>query len=233
MTDFLFEPPTPLILPTSAGDYYPVHRIFCVGKNYAAHVAELGFDPATSEPIFFSKPTVGAVSAPTLQSAESVVVSYPAATDLLHYEGELFMALTDGGFDVAEDDALDLVGGIGLGCDLTRRDLQMAAKEAGNPWDLGKGFDGSAVLGGIALGTFPADITGYTLSLNDQVKQSARLEDMIWSPAAVISRLSRYGALRPGDVIFTGTPEGVGALSPGDHVVIEAEGVPSVSFRMA
>lgn len=226
MTDFVIAAPAQPALPiegTSA--LFPVRRILCVGRNYAAHRREMGGDDR-EPPFFFAKP------------ADAVVVSgadvaYPSATANLHHEIELVAALGGGGVDISPADALSLVWGYAAGVDLTRRDLQNAAKDKGQPWEASKGFDQSAPIGPLrrAAGADQPQ-GGIALSVNGQTRQEARLSDMIWNVAEVIAQASRLWRLAPGDLIFTGTPEGVGPLARGDRVEGRIEEVGAVGFTI-
>ena len=226
MTDLVFPAAAAPTLPidgTSA--LFPVRRILCVGRNYAAHRREMGGDDR-EPPFFFAKP------------ADAVVfggadVAYPSVTTNLHHEIELVAALKGGGSDIAPADALSLIFGYAAGVDLTRRDLQNAAKDKGQPWDASKGFDQSAPIGLIRpVGDAGQPEGRIALSVNGQVRQGARLSDMIWNVAEIIAQASRFWRLAPGDLIFTGTPEGVGPLVRGDRVEGDIEGVGEVRFRV-
>lgn len=227
---FLFDPPSVVALPVlGSSALYPVHRIYCVGKNYAAHIREMGSDPAREAPCFFLKPT------------DSVVLDgrmpYPSGTANLHYEGELVLALGKGGRDIAVADAASHLFGYALGLDMTRRDLQTASGRQGMPWDTGKAFDHSAPLSAIT----PVDSCGkleqgsIKLWVNDVLRQDADLADLIWKSQEIISQLSRLYELKAGDLIFTGTPAGVGAVVPGDQLrlVIERLGELKVEITAA
>lgn len=216
-------------VPVHGGGIFPVRRIFCIGKNYADHVREMGGDAGTTPPVFFTKPA-DAVICP---SAAAPHVHYPSRTANLHFEAELVLALGAGGRDVPEAGAEALVFGLALGCDLTRRDLQAEAKKAGNPWDTAKAFDESAVIGPIMAGVRPRPGLGFRLSVNDTQRQAATVDGMIFSPARIIAELSTFFALRAGDLIYTGTPEGVGPLVRGDRVRIESDELPPLSFAVA
>lgn len=211
MPSFVIPAPAPPALPIEgSAERFPVHRIYCIGRNYGKHVREMGGDPKDQPPIFFMKPADAIV-------APGEPVPYPPATANLHHEIELVVALKGGGANVPADRALDLVFGYAAGVDLTRRDLQAEAKDAGNPWDSSKGFDASAPCGSIRPGSSPP--TGaIELSVNGTVKQSGELADMIWSVAEIIAKCSELWTLQPGDLIFTGTPDGVGPLVRGDRV---------------
>ena len=226
MSELVFPAPVQPALPvlgTSA--LFPVRRILCVGRNYAAHRREMGGDDR-EPPFFFAKPADAAVPG-------GADVAYPSVTANLHHEIELVAALGGGGADITPADALSLVFGYAAGVDLTRRDLQNAAKDKGQPWDASKSFDQSAPIGVIRPAGGEAPPQGrIVLSVNGQVRQDARLSDMIWSLAEVIAQASRLWRLAPGDLIFTGTPEGVGPLVRGDRVDGEIEAVGSVGFRI-
>ncbi len=203
---------------------FPVHRIYCIGRNYGEHVREMGGDPKDQPPIFFMKPS-GAVVA----SGEAV--PYPSATGSLHHEIELVVALKSGGSDVPVHRAVELVYGYAAGVDLTRRDLQTIAKDAGGPWDSAKGFDASAPCGVIRPANQVGELQGrIAIAVNGATKQDGKLSDMIWNVSEVIAQCSRLWTLQAGDLIFTGTPDGVGPLQRGDGVKGEIEGVGAVEF---
>jgi fumarylpyruvate hydrolase len=201
-------------------DRFPVRRIFCVGQNYAAHAREMGSDPERKPPFFFSKPADAVASS-------GATLSFPSKTRELHHEVELVVALGLSGVNVSAADAGALVFGWAVGLDLTRRDLQSEAKTLGRPWDMAKGFDSSAPLGPLVLGTPPLR-GAIALTINSQVRQSGDLADMIWSVAEIIATLSTYVRLSPGDLIFTGTPAGVGPIYPGEVVVGTVAGAPPI-----
>ncbi|TAN52996.1 MAG: FAA hydrolase family protein [Rhodospirillales bacterium] len=220
-------PPQPSVHVNGSSDLFAVRRIWCVGRNYAAHAREMGGDPNREPPFFFAKPGDAVVMTGTR-------IPYPPATQNLHHEVELVVALKSGGQNLAPETALSHVFGYAVGIDLTRRDLQEQAKKAGRPWETGKGFDASAPIGKI----HPASETGHPsqgvieLSVNGAVRQTGDLADMIWPVAEVISHLSRLVRLEAGDLIFTGTPEGVGPLNRGDHVTARIEGVGSLDVTI-
>ncbi|MET0402693.1 MAG: fumarylacetoacetate hydrolase family protein [Cystobacter sp.] len=206
---------------------FPVRRIYCVGQNYGAHAREMGGDPTRTPPFFFSKPT-DAVRVP------GEPVPYPSATAQLDYEIELVVALKGGGSHVTPEQALSLVYGYAAGVDLTRRDLQAEAKKAGRPWDAAKGFDASAPIGVLRRAEGNAPPQGRIhLNVNGQTKQDGQLADMIWNVAEIIAKASQLWHLEPGDLIFTGTPHGVGPLAKGDRVEGGIEGVGEVSFTLS
>ncbi len=227
MTDYVFAPPPQPAVPV-AGDYalFPVRRIYCVGRNYAAHRREMGGaenDP--DPPFFFAKPSDAATPPGT-------DVPYPSQTSNLHHEMELVAAIGASGANVSRDEALSLVFGYAAGVDLTRRDLQSAYREKGQPWEGAKGFDFSAPISAIKRWEGPPPQGRISLSVNGQVKQDAVVADMIWDVASVIAEASRLWRLEPGDLIYTGTPEGVGPVVRGDLVQGEIEGVGELSFRI-
>jgi fumarylpyruvate hydrolase len=195
---------------------FPVRRIFCVGQNYADHAREMGANPDREQPFFFSKPADAVVES-------GAVLPFPRQTNNLHHEVELVVALGVGGSDVSAQDAAAMIFGHAVGIDLTRRDLQADAKAKGRPWDMAKGFDASAPIGALTPGAPPA-AGAITLRVNGDLRQNGDLSLMIWNVAEVISKLSTYVALAPGDLIFTGTPAGVGPIQPGETVVAEITG---------
>ena len=208
-------------------DRFPVRRIWCVGRNYAAHIVEMGYDPNREEPFFFAKPADAIVQ-------DGGVVPYPPQTKNMHYELEMVVALGKGGVNVAVDKALDHVYGYGVGLDMTRRDLQFAARDRGRPWEMGKGWDHSAPCSALA----PAAKIGHPskgvikLSVNGQVKQNSDLGAMIWKVPEMISYLSALVALAPGDLIYSGTPDGVGPVVKGDKLAGEIEKVGTLNVTI-
>lgn len=204
---------------------FPVHRIYCIGRNYGKHVKEMGGDPKDQPPIFFMKPADAVVE-------PGGAVPYALSTKNLHHEIELVVALKAGGTNVPADKALDLVFGYAAGVDLTRRDLQNIAKDTGSPWDSAKGFDASAPCSAIRPGQTPPS-GAITLSVNGVARQDGELADMIWSVAEIISKCSELWTLQPGDLIFTGTPDGVGPLVRSDTVVGDVSGAGRVEFTVA
>ena len=214
----LFRPAAmPSLAILGATARFPVRRIWCIGRNYAAHAREMGMD-AREPPFFFAKPADALVA--ERRAGTGVRVPYPPATADLHHETELVAALYRGGRDVPVAAALNLVYGYGVGLDLTRRDLQTEARKAGKPWEMAKGFDASAPVSALA----PAAVVGHPqgwhlcLDVNGQRRQSGTTADMIWSVAEALAALSRLVTLRAGDLLFTGTPDGVGALARGDSL---------------
>lgn len=224
MTAYVIAPPTETVLPVEGGGLFPVRRIYCVGRNYAEHAREMGADPEREPPFFFSKPRDAVTS--------ERQVAFPPATDNLHFEVELVLALGAGGAGLSADAARSTVYGAAVGVDLTRRDLQAAAKKSGRPWDTAKGFDASAPIGLIRPGPAPA-AGPIALSVNGERRQSGDLSEMIWSSGEVLAHLSSLFRLEPGDLVFTGTPAGVGPLQPGDQVEAQAAELPPLRFAMA
>lgn len=226
MTDFAIAPPPVPVVPVEGeSGGFPVRRILCVGRNYAAHRREMGGDDR-EPPFFFSKPA-DAVVPPGADP------HYPPRTANLHHEMELVIAIGGEGRDVPMADALSLVWGYAAGVDLTRRDLQGQAKDKGQPWEAGKGFDESAPISAIRKWSGAPPSGRIWLTVNGTVRQDAVLTDMIWNVPEIVAEASRLWGLKPGDLIFTGTPEGVGPLVAGDTVEGEIEGVGRLSFKVA
>ena len=221
---YVIATPTQPSLPTAHG-LWPVRRIFCVGRNYADHAREMGHDPNAEPPFYFTKPADAVVPS-------GATILYPPQTADLHHEAELVVAVGTGGSDIDEATALSHVWGYAAGNDLTRRDLQAAAKTARRPWDMAKGFDLSAVVGLIRPGPIDMSAT-LTCSVDGQQTQSARLSDMIWPVTAIIAHLSRLVTLAPGDLIFTGTPAGVGPLTRGQTCTVQIEGLAPATITIA
>lgn len=226
---YVIDPPKqPSVAVAGADARFPVRRIFCVGRNYADHVREMGADPKSEPPLFFSKPADAVV-------ASGATIAYPQNTSNFHHEVELVAAIGRGGAAIEQGNALGHVWGYGVGVDLTRRDRQAEAKQAGAPWDGAKGFDNSAPVGALT----PVASTGHPvnariwLKVNGALKQDANIAEMIWSVAEIVAVLSRSWALAPGDLIFTGTPSGVGPLRAGDQVSCGVEGLSELKFSIA
>ena len=207
-------------------DLFPVRRIYCVGLNYADHAREMGNDPKRDAPFFFSKP-------PDAVVASGARLPFPSQTADFHHEVELVIALGGGGTNVRAEDAATLIFGHAVGLDLTRRDLQASAKKMGRPWDMAKGFDHSAPIGALTEG-LPPSAAPISLLVNGEVRQSGDLASMIWKVPEIIAILSTFVALAPGDLIFTGTPSGVGPIARGDrlHGSIGALAPIDVSFDL-
>ncbi|MFK8252599.1 fumarylacetoacetate hydrolase family protein [Ancylobacter terrae] len=228
MTAYPFDPPPRAVLPIAGSDaLFPIRRVLCVGRNYAAHIREMGQDER-QPPFFFTKPADAVVP-------PGGAVPYPPQTGDLSFEIELVVAIGQAGVDLAEADAESIIHGYAAGVDLTRRDLQIAARDSGRPWDLGKGFDASAPCSAI----HPVAATGHPktgriwLEVNGEVKQNGDLAEMIWKVPEIIATLSRSIALAPGDLIFTGTPSGIGPTRPGDRLRGGVDGVAEIAFEIA
>ena len=228
MPDYVISPPPVTAVPVAGGGGFPVRRIFCVGRNYAAHAREMGSDPDREPPFFFTKPADALVTG-------DADMPYPTMSSELHHEMELVVAIGTGGADIDAQDALKHVWGYAAGLDMTRRDLQNEAKKTGRPWDMGKAFDHSAPIGAMIPAThFPDPSAGrIELKVNGEVRQVSDLSMLIWSVAETIAYLSRLIRLAPGDLIFTGTPEGVAAVQRGDLLEGTVEGVGTVRTRIA
>lgn len=221
------QPPQASIAVAETAARFPVRRIICVGRNYADHAREMGSDPDREPPFFFMKPADAVTDAK--------IIPYPPLTSNLHYEVELVVAIGTGGDNISPATALDHVYGYGVGVDLTRRDLQNAAKSIGRPWEWGKAFDFSAPCGALrpvaSHGHVAAD-AGLTLSVNGGARQQGRIADMIWPVPDIIANVSTAMRLAPGDLLFTGTPAGVGALVEADVVVASIDGLPVLEFTV-
>ncbi len=228
MPTFALAPhPLPSVPIAGTDARFPVHRIYCIGRNYADHAKEMGHAAEKGDPIFFMKPADAVVT-------DGRAARFPSATSNLHHEVELVVALRSGGRDVPVAHALELVFGYAVGVDLTRRDLQAAAKSRGAPWDTAKGFDDSAPISTIVPCTdrHPQS-EEMRLYVNDEVRQSVSVADMLWPVPEIISLLSGLYELQPGDLIFTGTPAGVGPLQPTDRVACVLEGWASLELQFA
>ncbi|HEY6134436.1 MAG TPA: fumarylacetoacetate hydrolase family protein [Rubrivivax sp.] len=227
----VISPPHPVLIPVSSGGRYPVHRIYCVGRNYAEHAKEMGHT-GREPPFFFLKPADAAVA---VAEGETGAMPYPTLTTNLHHEIELVVAIGTGGAGIRAADAPNHIFGYAVGLDMTRRDLQNEMKKQGRPWCIGKAFEASAPIGPI----HPMASTGellrgaITLSVNGVARQKGDLSDLIWSVNETIEQLSAGWTLQPGDLIFTGTPAGVGAVVRGDVMegAIDGLGVLRVAVR--
>jgi fumarylpyruvate hydrolase len=228
MAEFVIPPPAPVAVPVAGGGLFPVRRVYCVGRNYAAHVREMGGDPTREEPSFFTKPADALVTG-------GADMPYPPATQDVHHEMELVVAIGRGGADIPAEAATAHIFGYAAGLDMTRRDMQARLRKEGKTWDMAKGFDHSGPIGPIA----PASRIGHPaagrieLSVNGAVRQSSDLSQMVLSVPEIIAHLSRLIRLAPGDLIFTGTPEGVGPVHRGDLLEGRIEGVGEVRTRIA
>ena len=227
----IFPVPATTIPIVGETDVFQVRRIYCIGRNYAAHAREMGSDPTREPPFFFQKPT------DAIQNVAVGTVAdhpYPSLTKNYHYEVELVAALKSGGTNISADKALEHVYGYALGLDMTRRDLQRALGDEKKPWEIGKSFDRSAVLGPI----HPVAKTGHfakgaiSLAVNATVKQNSDLQNMIWSVAEQIAKLSEAFELKAGDIIYSGTPENVGPVVKGDVLLCKLEGLPDMSIKI-
>jgi fumarylpyruvate hydrolase len=209
---------------------FPVNRIFCVGRNYAAHAIEMGKDPTRDAPFFFMKPASAAVRAGT----EAITIAYPPKTANYHHEIELVVAIGKGGANIPLEQALEHVYGYGVGLDMTRRDLQLEARDKGRPWEFGKSFSQSAPIGPLhtAAAIGHPEHAAITLTVNGDHRQSSDIDKLIWSVAESIAYLSQYETLEPGDIIMTGTPEGVGAVVAGDEMRGAIAGLGEIVVRV-
>jgi 2-keto-4-pentenoate hydratase/2-oxohepta-3-ene-1,7-dioic acid hydratase in catechol pathway len=210
---------------------FPVRRIYCIGRNYAAHAREMGSDPTREPPFFFQKPTDAIQNVPPGTVADH---PYPTLTKNYHYEVELVAALSQGGRDIPVERALEHVYAYALGLDMTRRDLQRALGDEKKPWEIGKSFDHSAPIGPLHLAsrTGPFAKGAIWLKVNGQMKQNSDLSNMIWSVAEQISKLSQAFELAPGDIIYSGTPENVGPVVRGDVIECHIDGLPNLSVKI-
>jgi fumarylpyruvate hydrolase len=208
---------------------FPVNRVFCVGRNYAAHAREMGKDPDREPPFFFMKPSVAVIDA-----TKPVSIPYPAKTNNYHHEIELVVAIGRGGRDIPIEKAHEHVYGYAVGLDMTRRDLQLEARDKGRPWEFGKSFAQSAPIGAIHRSQEIGHPTSasITLTVNGQPRQSSDIQKLIWSVAESIAHLSSYDALEPGDLIMTGTPEGVNAVVAGDIMLGSVAGLGEIEVRV-
>jgi fumarylpyruvate hydrolase len=228
MTTYLFTPPPVVSIPVKGiAEQYPVRRIFCVGRNYEAHAKEMGVQVDRQVPFYFTK-------SPDTYVPSGATIGYPPGTKNYHYEMELVVVIGNAGFRIDKDTALEHVYGYACGLDMTRRDLQTAAREQSRPWDLGKDFEESAVISEIV----PASAIGHPsaglieLGVNGETRQSSDLNLLIHSIADLLVHLSCYYHLTPGDVIFTGTPEGVGAVKPGDKIDGKIDNVGTIELTI-
>jgi len=220
---FVFQPPAAATVPVIDGRSFPVHRIYCVGRNYAEHAVEMGHT-GREPPFFFMKPADAVLP---VADGELGQMAYPPLTQNLHHEIELVVALGAGGRDVPAERAAELIWGYAIGLDMTRRDLQNEMKKQGRPWCIGKAFEHSAPIGAIRPKAATGELTrgAITLDVNGQRRQTGNLSDLIWSVNETIAALSRAWTLAPGDLIYTGTPAGVGAVVAGDTLVGAIEGL--------
>ncbi len=229
---FVIAAPDAVTIPVKGNKgVFPVRRVYCIGRNYAAHAREMGHDPDRDPPFFFCKPADAIRVAAQDQTLD---IPYPPQTSDLHYEVEMVVAIGKGGANIAVSDAMDHVWGYALGLDLTRRDRQQDMKDLARPWELGKAFDASAPIGALVPVTDAPDMSDAAISLqrNGQPRQQGTTSQMIWTVAESISYLSAYFRLKPGDLLFTGTPEGVGPAERGDVLDAALAGVGTLSIRL-
>lgn len=226
MTYVIPSPQQPAVPVVGTDQLFPVNRVFCIGRNYAAHAVEMGHDPDKEPPFFFLKSSSNLTS--------DGVFPYPSMSNDVHHELEMIVALAKGGIDIGADQALDHVFGYGIGLDMTRRDLQGEAKSMGRPWEVGKSFEKSAPCGPL----IPVAVCGHpdegvmSLGVNGERRQTGDLNQMIWKVPEIISILSRYFALQPGDVIMTGTPSGVGPVERGDIMHAKIDGIGELTVNV-
>ena len=226
MTEFVIPPPAVATIPTSTGGKFPVRRVYCIGRNYAAHTVEMGGDPNREAPFFFQK------NSNNLDASGEF--PYPPHSSDVHHEIELVVALKSGGTNISVDNALDHVWGYAVSLDMTRRDLQGEAKKAGRPWEIGKAFERSGPVGSLK----PVAEVGHLsqgrieLKVNGAVRQEGDLNQMIWKVPEMISYLSEYFELQAGDVIMSGTPSGVGAVVKGDKMDAMIQGLGTLSVTV-
>ena len=228
---YLFEPTHVVSVPVvGKTERFPVHRIYCVGRNYEEHAKEMGFT-GREPPFFFIKPTDSLV---VVNSGETGTMPYPSLTQNLHHEIELVVAIGKGGKNIKAADAFSHIYGYGVGLDMTRRDLQGEMKKQGRPWCIGKGFDHSAPMGPITPAALAGDVVNAEIyvQVNGQDRQRSNISQLIWNIAETIEHLSAAWELQPGDLIYTGTPEGVGAVVPGDTMVGSVAGLGELKVRV-
>ena len=234
MTSYVFPAHEIVGLPVAGTEQrFPVRRVYCVGRNYAAHAREMGFDPEREPPFFFCKPNDAQAVVP-VAPGQVLELPYPPATANLHYECELVVALGSGGRNIAVEDAARHIFGYAVGLDMTRRDLQFKMRDAGRPWEIGKAFDFSAPVGTLVRAAEAGDIghAAITLDVDGVRKQAATIAHLIWSVSETIANLSTLFALEAGDLTFTGTPEGVGAVVRGQMLAGRVEGLPALAVKL-
>jgi len=230
-SEYVFAPPATVSLPVvGQAARFPVHRIYCVGRNYEEHAKEMGFT-GREPPFFFMKPADAVV---VVEAGTTGTMAYPALTKNLHHEIELVAAIGTGGKSIKAADAMKHIFGYAVGLDMTRRDLQGDMKKQGRPWDIGKSFEQSAPTGPIVPAAQAGDIEHAEISLqvNGQDRQRSNVSKLIWNMAETIEHLSAAWELQPGDLIFTGTPEGVAAVVAGDTLVGQVAGLPSLTVKV-
>jgi len=232
MSSYVFPPPAPVGIPiVGSQDRFPVRRVYCVGRNYADHAREMGFDPDREPPFFFCKPADAVVPA---EAGATLDIAYPSETSNYHYEIELVVAIGKGGSNIAVDQALEHVWGYAVGLDMTRRDLQFKMRDAGRPWELGKAGDAGAPIAPLRRASEAGDVShaAIWLNVNGRERQRSDTSKLIWSVAETIAYLSKYFRLEAGDLIYTGTPEGVGPVVPGDVMEGGVQGLESLRVRV-
>ena len=228
MSDYVFELEQPSVSVAGSDRLFPVHRIYCVGRNYAEHVREMGDDPDREPPFYFMKPADAI-------AASGTSIAYPPRTEDLHHEIELVIAIGKAGREISISSALDYIFGYAVGIDLTRRDLQAFAKKTRRPWEVGKSFESAAPISAI----HEKEEVGHPaagriwLSVNGDIRQDGNISDMIWNVPETIVELSTFFTLAPGDLIYTGTPAGVGAVASGDHITGGVDGVDEISIEIS
>lgn len=232
---YVVEPAGVVGIPVAGSSrLFPVRRVYCVGRNYAAHAREMGFDPDREPPFFFCKPNDPQSIVP-VPAGQTASLPYPPLTGNYHYEIELVVAIGKAGKDIPVDQAASHIFGYAVGLDMTRRDLQMKMREQGRPWEIGKAFDYSAPVGVLhpIASTGELNEASISLTVNGETRQQSNVSHLIWSVSETIANLSTLFALAPGDLIFTGTPEGVGAVKPGDVMVGEVAGLSPIRVAVA
>jgi fumarylpyruvate hydrolase len=224
------QPPIASVPVEGSSDRFPIHRIYCVGRNYVEHAIEMGHS-GREAPFFFMKPADAVLP---VADGETGAMNYPSLTQNLHHELELVVAIGLPGRDIKAADAAKHIWGYAIGLDMTRRDLQNEMKKQGRPWCIGKGFDEAAPIGPIHAKSHTGEINAgrITLKVNGQVRQDSDVSKLIWNIGETIEHLSAAWTLQPGDLIFTGTPEGVGAVQRGQSMVVRIDGLPSLSVRI-
>ena len=229
---YVFPPPAPVSVPVlGRGERFPVRRIYCVGRNYVEHAKEMGFT-GREPPFFFLKPADALV---VVDAGQTGRIPYPSGTSNVHHEIELVVAIGAGGTNVAAADALRHVYGYAVGLDMTRRDLQGEAKKLGRPWEIGKSYDASAPIGPIVPAAEVPDVLGadIALTVNGAPRQASNVARLIWNVGEIVEHLTRYWEIAPGDLIYTGTPEGVNAVVSGDLMVGTITGLPELRVQVA
>jgi len=230
---FVFEPEPMTTIPVAgSSELFPVRRIYCVGRNYAAHIREMGFEPSRESPFFFCKPADAIVAVP---SGGTGTIEYPSRTENLHYEIELVVAIGRQARDIAVESANDHIFGYGVGIDMTRRDLQLEARDRGRPWEVGKAFDQSAPIGPLYRSADVGHLKSGAIwiQVDGEDRQRSDLSNLIWSVPEIVANLSQLFELRPGDLIFTGTPDGVGPVTGGQTMRSGIDGLGELIVAVA